>query len=147
MRHHRHVEDHQPPVIELLAPQWPTGSSSRRDTIIGSPTQRDVEQALQHLDGKEFNDLYLNTADSLTYLGVCGGAGRYMVTLTEHHERFAQLLNTQDSSNTQEAIMCGGQRTRFPRRHLVDLQTALTAAVHYVDTAQAAPTLSWEWYS
>lgn len=147
MRHHRHVEDHQSPAIELVAPQWPTRGSSRRDTIIGLPTRRDVEQALHHLDGKEFNDLYLNTADSLTYLGVCGGAGRYMVTLTEHHERFAQLLNTRDPSDTQETIMCGGQRSRFPRRHLVDLQTALTAAVHYLDTAQAAPTLSWEWYS
>ena len=76
------------------------------------------------LNGKQLNDLYLNTSDTLTYLGVCGGAGRYMVTLTEHHERFAQLLNTQDSSNAQEEqIMCGGQLTRFPRRHLVDLQT------------------------
>jgi hypothetical protein len=42
--------------------------------------------------------------------------------------------------------MCGGQLTRFPRRYLVDLQTALTAAVHYLDTAQATPALSWEWY-
>lgn len=147
MRHHRRVEDHRPRAIELLAPRWPTGSSTRQDSTIGCPTRRDVEQALQHLDGKELNDLYLNTADSLTYMGICGGAGRYMVTLTEHHERFAQLLNTQDPSDTQETIMCGGQRTRFPRRHLVDLQIALTAAAHYLDTAQPAPMLSWEWYS
>lgn len=94
-------------------------------TVVSFPSRRQVEQAIGHLDGKQLNDLYLNTSDTLTYLGVCGGAGRYMVTLTEHHERFAQLLNTQDSSNAQEEqIMCGGQLTRFPRRHLADLQTA-----------------------
>jgi hypothetical protein len=43
-----------------------------------------------------------------------------------------------------EVDQMGG--TRFPRRYLVDLQTALTAAVHYLHTAQAAPALSWEWY-
>lgn len=117
-------------------------------TVVSFPSRRQVEQAIGQLDGKQINDLYLNTSDTLTYLGVCGGAGRYMVTLTEHHERFAQLLNTQDSSNAQEEqIMCGGQLTSFPRRHLVDLQTAVTAAMHYLGTGRAAPTLSWEWYS
>jgi L-alanine-DL-glutamate epimerase-like enolase superfamily enzyme len=131
--------------MEMVAPRW---AGRMTKTVVSFPSRRQVEQAIGHLDGKQLNDLYLNTSDSLTYLGVCGGAGRYMVTLTEHHERFAQLLNTQDSSNTQEEqIMCGGQLTRFPRRHLVDLQTAVTAAIHYLDTGQAAPTLSWEWHS
>lgn len=70
-----------------------------------------------------------------------------MVTICEHHERFSQLLNAQDSSDIQEHIVCGGQPASFHRRHLVDLQTALTAATHYLATAHAAPALSWECYS
>ena len=128
----------------MVAPRW---ASRMTKTVVSSPSRSQVEQAIGHLDGKQLNDLYLNTSDTPTYMGICGGAGRYLVTLTEHHERFAQLLNTQHPSDTQEAIMCGGQLTRFPLRHLVDLQTAVTAAVHYLDTAQPAPTLSWEWYS
>jgi L-alanine-DL-glutamate epimerase-like enolase superfamily enzyme len=148
VRHHRCVEDHRPQVSKLVAPRWPDGGGSlrERETSIGSPARRDVEQALRHLDGKEFNDLYLRTSDAETYLGICGGAGRYMVAICDHNEQFGQLLNTQDPSDVEEHIMCGGQLTRFSRRHLVDLQTALTAAVHYLATAEAAPTLSWEWY-
>jgi Immunity protein Imm1 len=105
-----------------------------------------VEQALRQLDGRQLNDLYLRTSDDLTFLGICGGAGRYMVTLTDHHDTFARLLNPQDSSETEEDIRCGGQRTPFPRRYLVNFQAALGAAVHYLRTAQAAPELSWRWY-
>lgn len=52
----------------------------------------------------------------------------------------------QDSSKAEEDIRCGGQRTRFPRRYVVDFQAALGAAVHYLRTVQAAPELSWHWY-
>lgn len=115
------------------------------ETVIAAPSRLQVEQALWDLDGHRRNDLYLQTPDELTYLGICGGAGRYQVSIAEHHERFAHLLNTQVLSNEEELIMCGGQRSAFPRRFLVDFQTALIAAVHYLSTAQPAPELSWEW--
>jgi hypothetical protein len=137
-------DDDRPQVTELVAPRWADGRNT--ETVTPAPTSLQVEQALRQLDGRQLNDLYLKTSDALTYLGICGGAGRYMVTFTDHHERFAQLLNTQDPSEAEEHIMCGGQLTTFPRRHLVSLQTALSAAVHYLHTAQAAPALSWEWY-
>lgn len=131
-----------------MAPRWPhaTGSPAT-ETVIPFPSPRDVEQALRHLDGREFNDLYLRTSDTETFLAVGGGAGRYMVAISEHGARFGQLLSTRDPSDMHEQIMCGGQLTQFPRHHLVDLQTALTAAAHYLTTVQAAPALSWEWYS
>ncbi len=133
-----------PQVAELVAPRWRPGTRTT-ETVVPSP--RDVEQAVRHLDGNEYNDLYLRTSDAGTFLGIGGGAGRYMVAICKHGERFGQLLNTHDPSDVRERIMCGGQQTGFPRRHLVDLQTALTAAAHYLATAQAAPTLSWEWHS
>ena len=64
--------------------------------------------------------------------------------LTEH-EQFALIVNIHGPSEAEQEVMCGGQQSTFTRRHLVDFQTALAAAVHYADTAQAAPTLSWEW--
>jgi hypothetical protein len=101
-------------VTELLAPRWSSGGKT--ETVTVAPSRLQVEQALRNLDGKDFNDLYLNTADALTFLGVCGGVGRYQVSIADHHERFAQLLNIHDPSQVEELIRCGGQRTAFPRR-------------------------------
>lgn len=119
----------------------------RSETVTPAPSRLQVAQALSDLDGKRRNDLYLRTSDDLTFLGICGGAGRYQVTLTDHHERFAQLVNTEDPSEVEECIMCGGQLTQFPRRYLVDFDTALSAAAHYLHAGEADPTLTWEWYS
>lgn len=132
-------------VAELVTPRWQPGRTEQ--TVIPSPARHHLELALRLLDGNQLNDLYLKTSDAETYLGICGGAGRYMVAICEHNQRFAQLLNTNDPSDVHEQIICGGQPTRFPRRHLVDLQTAQAAAVHYLATAEADPALSWAWYS
>ena len=69
------------------------------------------------------------------------------VPIADHHERVAQLVNTQDPSKVEESIMCGGQLTPFPRRYLVDFDTALSAALHYLRAGEADPALTWEWYS
>jgi hypothetical protein len=137
------VQDDRPQVTQLAAPRWGGGMS---ETITPAPSRLQVEQALRDLDGGRLNDLYLRTSDDLTYLGICGGAGRYQVTIADHHERFAQLVNTRDPSAVKESIRCGGQLTPFPRRHLVDFDTALSAAVHYLHAGEADPTLIWEWY-
>lgn len=138
------VQDDRSQVTELVVPRW--ADSRKTETVTPVPSPQQVEQALRHLDGNQLNDLYLKTSDVLSFLGICGGAGRYMVTIANHHDGFAQLLNTQDPSEAEEHIMCGGQLTRFSRRYLVGPQTALTAAVHYLHTAQPAPALSWERY-
>jgi hypothetical protein len=84
------------------------------ETVVRYPTRDHVKHALWQLDGKEVNDLYLRTSGSETYLGICGGPERYMVTLTEHAERFAQLLDPEEPSQVRAEIMCGGQLTSFP---------------------------------
>ena len=129
----------------MVTPRCPLGGNIT-ETVVRSPTQRRVEQALRQLDGSEFHDLYLRTPDINTFLGICGGPARYMVGISDHAERFAQLLNLSDPSEIREDIMCGGQSTSIPHRFLVDLQSALTAAVFYLATTQAAPTLTWEWF-
>jgi hypothetical protein len=42
--------------------------------------------------------------------------------------------------------LCGGEPTSIPHRFLVDLPSALTAAVYYLATTQSAATLTWEWF-
>ncbi len=99
-------------VAELLAPRWQPGGRTKQ-TVIPFPARHHVELAIRLLDGQELNDLYLKTSEAGTYLGICRGAGRYMVAICEHNQRFGQLLNTQDLSDVQEDIICGGQLTRF----------------------------------
>src|SRR5258707_1221012 len=110
----------------MVASRW-LAAGAMTESVVRFPTQNEVEHALRQLDGHAFNDLYLRTSDTDTSLGVCGGPERYMVTLTDHSERFAQLLTPEEPSEVPEEIMCGGQLTIFPRRFLVDLQTALNA--------------------
>lgn len=129
-------------VTEMAAPGPPPGTQT---TPVPLPSRQQVEQAVRHLDGKEFHDVYLHTTDPEAFLGICGGPDRYAVILTEH-ERFGLVDNTHDPSEATAEVMCGGQPSTFTRRHLVDLPTALLAAAHFLETAQAAPSLSWEWY-
>jgi len=111
---------------------------------VESPTRRDVEDAVRRL-GTEFHDVYLVTStDPIAFLGACGGPDRYGVIVTER-DRLANIVNIHELSEDCEQIMCGGQLTEFRCCNLVDLQTALIAAVHYLDTAEAAPALYWEW--
>jgi hypothetical protein len=55
------------------------------ETVTPAPSRLQVEQALWDLDGERLNDLYLRTSDGLTFLGICGDAGRYQVTIADHH--------------------------------------------------------------
>jgi hypothetical protein len=138
------VEHDSEQVMMMVAPRWPPGGNMT-ETAVRSPTQRHVEQALRQLNGSEFHDLYLRTPDITTFLGICGGPARYLVGISDHAERCAQLLNLSDPSEAREDMMCGGEPASIPHRFLVDLPTALTATVYYLATTQAAPALSWEW--
>ncbi len=140
------VDDDRGQVAKMVAPRWLPGGSTD-DAAVHDPSRRQVEQAIRHLDGEEFHDLFLypGISDVETFLGISGGAGRYFAGISDHAERAGQVLNTKDPSDVCEDIMYGGQVTSVPRRFLVDLQTAVTAAAHYLDTADAAPALSWEW--
>lgn len=52
------------------------------DVEIPDPTWEQVEVAIRAADNDARNDLYLHSTrgDAETYLGVCGGSGRYLVT-------------------------------------------------------------------
>jgi len=70
-----------------------------------------------------------------------------VVEICDRGQQFGQLINTQELSETQERIMCGGQQTSLSRRHLVDLHPALTAALRYLASAEPHPAITCEWTS
>lgn len=134
-------------VTEMVALRLSGGH--RQETVVRFPSHRQAQEAVLQLDGRRFSDLYLyrhpRNTDAETFLGICGGAGRYFVGISDHAERIGQLINAEDPSGAEESILVGGEPTSLPRRFLVDLQTAMTAATHYLVTAPAAPALSWDW--
>jgi len=145
LRHHRSVEDDSPAVTQVVAPRWPAAGGVT-ETVVGFPTQNQVDHALRQLDGHEPNDLSLRTPDTSTYLGICGGPERLYGDPHRAQPAVRPLINPDDPSQEPEDIMCGGQLTYFPRCFLVDRQKALIAAAYYLATAQADPTLNWEWH-
>jgi hypothetical protein len=112
--------------------------------VVQSPSNHDVEQAIRRLDGMEFHDVHLLTSDPTAFLEICGGPDWYGVIVTEH-DRLANIVNIHELNEDIEEVMCGGQPSGFPRCNLVDLHTALAAAIHYLDNAEATATLYWEW--
>lgn len=134
-------------VTEMVASRLSAGRE--HETVVSFPSHLQVEEAVMQLDGTQFSDLYLyrypRNTDAETFLGICGGAGRYFVGISDHAERIGQLINTEDPSDEEECIKVGGQPTSIARRFLVGLQTTMIAATHYLDTGQAAPALDWDW--
>ena len=62
----------------MVTPRSRPGGSTN-ETIVRFPSLHQVEQAIRHLDGEEFHDLFLypGTSGIETFLGISGGAGRY----------------------------------------------------------------------
>jgi hypothetical protein len=134
-------------ALTLNAHVWRPSAVSVEEEVTSNPSPDAVEAAIRRLNNAELHDVFLMTPDLDTFLGVSGGAGRYIVTISIRSERFAHLLNPDDPSDVEEEMMCGGQITPFPRRYLVKLATAILAALHYLETREAAPGLSWHWYT
>jgi hypothetical protein len=80
-------------VESLTICEWST--NSRGDEVISHPDWADVEASIRRLDNKTRNDIYLKPLNSTqdTFLGVGGGAGRYIVTGSENGCRFPTLSN------------------------------------------------------
>jgi hypothetical protein len=114
---------------------------------LANPGWDDVEQRLTRLDEREFNDLYLDRPAERRWLSVGGGDGRYHVMLTcEAHtdDEFWLVVTRDDEAEGSGDLVVGGQRGRFPARHIVPLGDALEAARAFYEDGEPAPDLSWE---
>jgi hypothetical protein len=67
-------------ISRLIICDW--ASTRMRERAIESPGWEDVEQAIRALDNESRNDVYLKPlhASKDTFLGVGGGAGKYILS-------------------------------------------------------------------
>lgn len=104
---------------------------------LADPSWEDVEQAIKALDGEVRNDLYLaqGLGDPETFLCVGGGNGKYLVSGSVEGKRFPTVV-IPDGSDEIVSLIVGGQLSEFPRRFIVDLNTALTAAKAFFESGR-----------
>jgi hypothetical protein len=131
-------------IESLTICEWST--NSRGDEVISYPSWADVEASIRRLDNKTRNDIYLRPLDSAqdTFLGVGGGAGRYIVTGSENGCRFPTLSNP---AGTDELVsLCvGGQLGEYRSRWVVDLNQALAAVRMFYEAGTFDCGISWDY--
>jgi hypothetical protein len=105
--------------------QW-RGARVERD-VVTRPTLEQVVAAVQRLDNRAFNDLYLEPDGSAddTWLCVGGGAGRYLLSGSISNERFPTLVDPARQPEPVEALVVGGQEGSYPGNQVHGLKTAL----------------------
>jgi hypothetical protein len=104
---------------------------------LANPSWEDVEQAIKALDGKARNDVYLSPDPAVpeTFLCVGGGNGEYVVSGSVEGERFPTVV-VPGGSDELVSLIVGGQLSEFPRRFIVDLNAALTAAKSFLESGR-----------
>jgi hypothetical protein len=117
----------------LLICDW--SNLRKRDTEIPFPAWTQVEEAIRALDNKNLNDLYLTpqTGSLETFLGIGGGAGRYLVTGSNAGNSFPTLLDSESTDSALAPLLVGGQLGEYPRHWIVSLDAAVGAARAFYD--------------
>jgi hypothetical protein len=119
------------------------------DVEILSPTLKQVLEAVRRLNGK--NTTSINIELVRKHLTIGGGnEGRYIAFLTQiraGEETFFNLLSSRapaKASDEELGVVAGRQYGLYPRRHVVDLKTAIRAARHFALYGTKCPSLIWE---
>ena len=130
-------------IERLCICDW--ANRDQRDVDIREPSWAQVEAAILALNNRNLNDLYLTPRESSpeTYLGVGGGAGRYLVTGAIGKETFPTLVNSASSDDTMVPLVVGGQLGDYPARWLVTLEDALRATRLFYDAGGFDCTVEW----
>jgi hypothetical protein len=117
-----------------------------RDEVISDPSWADVEAAIRLLDNGARNDVYLKPLNSTedTFLGVGGGAGRYIVTGSESGDRFPTLRNPVGADEL-VSLCVGGQLAEYPSRWVVDLDQALAAVRLFYQAGKFDCGIAWDY--
>jgi hypothetical protein len=85
----------------------------------------------------------LNSSED-SFLSVGGGAGRYIVTGSEHGSRFPTLCNPAGADDL-ISLCVGGQLGEYPSRWVVNLEQALAAVQAFYRAGAFDCGVSWEY--
>lgn len=107
------------------------------------PSWEAVEGAVRALDAKVKTILSLYK-DEDSYITVGGGAGRYVVYVSEAQEIWNLLCNSGTDLKGKVVLCIGGQDGDFPARQVVNLPAALAAIRTFFHAGKIDPLLPWE---
>ena len=128
-------------IARLTVCEWSNGQ--RQDASISDPSWAQIESAIRALNARNLNDLYVYLANDDTWLGVGGGAGRYVVSGCSGGSEFPVLVSLESTSSFMEQVMVGGQLSEFRRDHVVTLNEALSACREFLDVGGFGPRANW----
>ena len=119
----------------------------RNDRRVRDPSIIDVRAAIEALDGRSRNDLYLTAArDSpVPWLCIGGGAGRYVVTGAESVTSLPVLVDPRRPAEPEQSVRVGGQLGSYPGNRVHPLEVALKAGEYFWRTGRfGGDGLTWE---
>jgi hypothetical protein len=100
-----------------------------------------VNNAIRRLDQDRHTSAFL-TEETGRYLGIGGGAGRYLAFVFTEDERNLVATDVMKPA-TETQMVCGGQTIRVDGRRSLDLAQALAVAQDFHAVGRLTPLLTW----
>jgi hypothetical protein len=113
-----------------------------QETNIENPTWEQIETAIRALNNSDLNDLFLN-ANDVTWLGVGGGAGQYLLTGAIGDDLFPTLVDPDKRPDRDIALIVGGQESDYPENWIHCLPQALAAAHDFYEMGGFSSNFNW----
>lgn len=102
-----------------------------------------IEEVIGRMDQKRHTETTLTGSD-WWFILIGGGAGAYVVSIENQMTgALYQLVDPTRSEEEKVGIVAGGQRGEYPGRLVVDRETATRATLHFADTGNPDPSLTW----
>ncbi len=115
--------------------------TSLSDRELNGPTAEDVIAAIQALHGD--GEVGLGEPTSI-WLGIAGGPDRYFVAYADAHAGLTLQARTETTGGQPVEALIGGQSTTLPPAYLVSIDVATSAALHFLETQEPAPAVTWD---
>lgn len=128
-------------VNRISADRW-SGRSCVQDEF-DPPVTEDVEKVVEELDTKVRTLACFYGSDG-SYLTIGGGAGQYVVILATPGGEYWNLVAKGQDPEERVPLVCGGQEGDFPKRQVVDKDSALKAAKSFSLSGELDQSLKWE---
>jgi hypothetical protein len=130
-------------MIEALLDDWDRGLRNQR-----VPSEPDsIETAIRRVAGRWSADLFLRvdpdtTGESKRWLAITASNGLFSAIAQLDEGVWRQLSTRPDLSGSVD-FAHGGQTGTWPRRFCIDLDEAVAAARHYVETGDLLDSSRW----